>query len=267
MNRPEDFTFDTRIQKRMLAAGLLSTEALNKRVAALKDMQSASEKSQLEQPALVSVKEPEPIPASGLLGMGVPALSPLEPAPRVSALEPRGSGLRGLSAGLGPVSKVSPFEPAPGSGLHGGKVNPFEPAPLVSPYEPAPRVSAYEAPDSLESSSKVNPFEAASKISPFEASFGVSGLDPLPARSPAPVPAMAPYSTPAYVASPSSLGQSALSPLNSPMGPSLGASSLGHAAPLVSPFEPSLGSPFEPAPRVPAVAPVSEVDDPSGEKR
>jgi hypothetical protein len=253
MNRPESFKFDTRIRERLLKNGMVALEDVTKHVEALVDLADQLETITLEQPALAAVKEPEPPPAAGILGLGVPALTALEPAPRVNALEP---GLLGLRGGLGPAPKVSPFEPANASGLDGAKVNPFEPAPLVSPYEPAPRVSPYSAGAAADPAPKVNPFEGG-KISPFEPSFGMDAQ--VPSRPPVPAPQVAPpvpvYSPPPYTPPQSPLhAQPPLSP-HAPIGQSpLGQSPLGPGAPLVSPFEPStLVSPFDPAPRVPPV--------------
>src|SRR5262245_58165998 len=108
MNRPESFKFDTRIRDRLLKNGLLALDEVSKHVQALSDAAPQAETIALEQPALAAVKEPEPPPAAGILGLGVPALSALDPAPRVNPLEPSLLGLRGA---LGPAPKVSPFEP------------------------------------------------------------------------------------------------------------------------------------------------------------
>jgi hypothetical protein len=257
MNRPESFKFDNRVRERLLKNGLITLDDVKKHLLALPDVSGQSETIALEQPALAAVKEPEPPPVAGILGLGVQSLSSLEPAPRVNALEP---SLLGLRSGLGPVTKVSPFEPV-NAGLDGAKVNPFEPAPLVSPYEPAPRVSPYSPEPTLDPAPKVNPFEGG-KISPFEPSFGMEPQ--IPSRPPVPAPQVAPpvpvYSPPPYTPPQSPLhAQPPLSPHSS-----MGQSPLGPGAPLVSPFEPStLVSPFDPAPRVPTVtSPLTDGKDP-----
>lgn len=249
MNRPESFKYDTRIRSRLLESGMVTSEEVQKHLGALLDLQGASEVITLEQPALVAVKEPEPAPSPGILGLGMSPLAGMEPAPRVNALEP---GALGLRSALGPAPKVSPFEPAPSPAGDGGKVNPFEPVPLVSPYEPAPRVSPYTPDGPPEPAPKVNPFEGVGKISPFEPALGADPRPPSrpPVPAPNPAPAVPAYSPPAYTPPQSPLHAQ---PPISPHAP-IGSGPLGPGAPLVSPFEPSsFGSPFDPAPRVPTV--------------
>lgn len=68
MNQPENFEYDVRIRKRMLARGRVNADGVAARLAALKDVASNSEVIDLEQPALINEKEmlPEP-PMAGWL--------------------------------------------------------------------------------------------------------------------------------------------------------------------------------------------------------
>ncbi len=169
MNESDSFRFDVRVRERLMARGIVTADEVAMHLSALTDREDACEALDLEQPALMSEEiPPEEPPMAGIVGLGVPALSPIDPAPPINPLD-GGLGRHGLG-GMGPAPKVSPFEPAPRvSALEPApKVNPFESGP-VSPYEPGPR-NPYERGMGYPMGMPANPYE--SQMNPYAAPGG-----------------------------------------------------------------------------------------------
>src|SRR5690606_32016891 len=132
MNQPEQFEFDVRIRERMLVRGRVDQSSVEARLASLRDLSDQAVTMEIEQPALISEKEPLPEPPmAGLVGLGIPPLA--DPAPPVHGLGGPGMG-----------GRVSPLE--------GGRIPLYEPSPRMSGYDPMP---------------KVDPFEPAAPLDPY----------------------------------------------------------------------------------------------------
>ncbi len=178
MNQPENFEYDVRIRKRMLARGGISADGLSARLAQLKDVARDCEVIDLEQPALISEKEvaPEP-PMGGLVGLGIPPLA--DPAPPLHSL--------GLGGRVSPLDggRIPLYESAPRMSAYEplGKIDPFEPPAPLDPYRsPTQARPNYEIPGRVspfEPVPKVNPFEPAPKVSPFEPARAADGAPQL----------------------------------------------------------------------------------------
>lgn len=252
MNQPENFEYDVRIRKRMLARGRISSEGLNARLAQLPDVSRECEVIELEQPALISEKEvaPEP-PMAGLVGLGIPPLA--DPAPPLHSL--------GLGGRVSPLDggRIPLYESAPRMSAYEplGKIDPFEPPAPLDPYRsPTQTRPNYEIPGRVspfEPVPKVNPFEPAPKVSPFEPA------GPPMARPNYGVPAQAPggYRPPVAPTQPYGGGYGGYQPPGVPpvgagQGPSPGAAAAPFApfSPFNAPTPPTYtpGGGFPPAP-------------------
>lgn len=106
MSDRELFMYDVRVRERFLAEGAITKADVERRLAALRDLEDQCEEVDLEQPALS--KEPEEVIA--------PVVSEMQPVDRMPAMVSSDSSMREVAT-IPAIAESTPATPAPAAAV------------------------------------------------------------------------------------------------------------------------------------------------------